>query len=94
MLDSLVELNHTHYMSKRLQVLLPEDEFEQLQQASKSANKTVAEWVRESIRVKLREQRPKSPEKRLALILKFASHSGPTGSIEQILAEIEAGRDS
>ena len=81
-------------MSKRLQVLLPDDEFEELQRASKKEQKTVADWVRESIRTKLEKQLPISPEKRLARILEFSKHHGPTGDIDQLLAEIDTGKDA
>ncbi len=79
-------------MSKRLQVLIPEEEFRELHKVSKSQNKSVADWVRESIHIRLQANKPETPEKRLARLLKFARFSGPSGDIKQILSEIEKGR--
>ena len=81
-------------MSKRLQVLLPDGEFRKLQQASKKQKKTVAQLVRESIATQLQSAcQEASPEHRIARILKFAKYTGPTGSIADLLAQIEAGRN-
>ncbi len=81
-------------MSKRLQVLLPEEELRRIRAASRREHKTVAEWVRESLRQRLESARPESPDVRAGRILRFAKHAGPTGSIEQILGEIERGREA
>ena len=76
-------------MSKRLQVLLPEKDYRALAVVSRKESKTIAEWVRDSIRRRLKVVEPPSPEKKLSKILKYARYSGPTGDIEQILSEIE-----
>ena len=81
-------------MSKRLQVLLPEKDYRALAVVSRKESKTIAEWVRDSIRRRLKVVEPPSPEKKLSKILKYARYSGPTGDIEQILSEIEKGREN
>lgn len=81
-------------MSKRLQVLLPEKDYRALAVVSRKESKTIAEWVRESIRRRLKAAEPPSPEKKLSKILKYARYSGPTGDIGQILSEIEKGREN
>ncbi len=80
-------------VSIKLQVLLSKEEYKRIQEASHNANQTVTDWVRDSIRKKLREQILLSPEQRLSKILGFAQNTGPTGDIDQLLAEIEAVRN-
>ena len=77
-----------------MQVLFSEEEFSRLQKAAKRDRRTVAEFVREGLRAYLERKRESSPEEKIAKLLRYAKHAGPTGDIEQILSEIEAGRDS
>lgn len=79
-------------MSFRLQILIPDNEYREVVKASKKEAKKISEWVRESIRSRLKFTRPESPEIKLARILKFAKYQGPTADIDQMLAEIEKGR--
>ena len=79
-------------MSKRLQVIMPEDEFEAIQRAARRRGKRVSELVRESLRRTAAEGVDEDPERRIAAVLRYARFSGPTGEIEDVLAEIERGR--
>ncbi len=79
-------------MSKRLQIILPDDEYEAVADAARRQGKPVASVVRESLRRTLAEGTEMDPAERIAAVLRFARFSGPTGEIEQILAEIEEGR--
>ncbi|MBI4924858.1 MAG: antitoxin [Bdellovibrio sp.] len=79
-------------MSKRLQILLPEEEYKEIQTISRLDKKTIAEWVRQSIRSSIKERVPEESEKKIARILSFAKYSGPTGDIQSLLKEIEKGR--
>ncbi|HMO95095.1 MAG TPA: CopG family transcriptional regulator [Tepidiformaceae bacterium] len=81
-------------MSKRLQVVLPDDEYRALTEAARRQGKPVAAAVRDSLRNALAQAETSGPEERLAAILRFARFSGPTGDIEQLLEEIARGRDS
>jgi hypothetical protein len=81
-------------MSKRLQVLLPDQEMVDIKRLARRDNLTVGEWVRRSLR-EVREQRPKKdPEAKLRAIRRAAAHSFPTGDIGQMLKEIEKGYQS
>jgi hypothetical protein len=64
-------------MSKRLQVILDEDELRAIQDIAKQHRTTVAEWVRQALR---------AARRRAAV-----RHQFPTGDIRQMLAEIESG---
>jgi len=78
-------------MSKRLQVLIEEKEWAEIQRAARAHRITIAEWVRQALRTARRRQPQRDSEKKLKAIRAAARHSFPTGDIEQILAEIEQG---
>ena len=78
-------------MSKRLQVLIEEKEWAEIQRAARAHRITIAEWVRQALRAARRRQPQRDSEKKLKAIRAAARHSFPTGDIEQMLAEIEQG---
>jgi hypothetical protein len=78
-------------MSKRLQVLLPDQEMSEIQRLAKREHLTVGEWVRRTLR-QARANRPVSePEVKLKAIRRAAQYSFPTADLEQMLSEIERG---
>ena len=78
-------------MSKRLQVLLPDSEMEELRRLARREKLTVGEWVRKVLRQERLRQPVREPEAKLKAVRKAAAHSFPSGGIEQMLAEIERG---
>jgi hypothetical protein len=79
-------------MTKRLQVLLDDDELATIQQLAKTRHTTTAEWVRGVLRAAVEvETRPGSAVK-LAALRRAAAHDYATGDIEQLLEETERGR--
>lgn len=78
-------------MSKRLQVLFEEGEFERMRHLSQSRGLTLAEWVRQAVRGAMREQPGDTADRKLAVIRAAARHEFPTADIDQMLREIEAG---
>ena len=90
--DSTCELVHTHGVSKRLQVVMPDDEYRAIEDAARREGKPVAHVVRETLVRGLAERAEPDPEQRIAAILRFARFAGPTGDIETILSDIERGR--
>lgn len=79
-------------MSKRLQVVMPDEEYEAVADLARREGKPVARVVRDSLRRTVAEEQHVSPEERIAAVLRFARFAGPTGDIDQLLAEIERGR--
>ena len=78
-------------MSKRLQVLLPDQEMTDIQHLAHRERLTVGEWVRRSLR-EAREHKPvNGPEMKLKAIRRGAELSFPSADIEQMLDEIERG---
>jgi len=80
-------------MSKRLQVMLSHDEYRAVTEAAERQGKLVASIVRESLRRTLSEDRAVDPQRRIAAVLRFARFSGPTGDVDDILRDIERGRE-
>ena len=74
-------------MSSRLQVLIPEGLDARLRKAAQRSRVSKGEWVRRAIERALAEgQASVDPLRRLS------SLGAPTADIDQMLAEIEAGR--
>jgi hypothetical protein len=78
-------------MSKRLQVVLQEEELREIQEVARSQRLTVAEWVRQALRSARRDLAAGDPRRKLAAVRAAAAHAFPTAEIDQVLAEIERG---
>ena len=78
-------------MSKRLQVLMDEEEYLEIQGVARRRRLTVAEWVRQALR-KAREDDPGSVDARLRIIAEASLHGAPTADIDVMNDEIERGR--
>ena len=74
-------------MSHRLQVLIPEELDARIRKAASRERISKGEWVRRAIEAVLRSG-PGGSEP----LARLAALEAPTGDIDQILAEIEAGR--
>ena len=72
-------------MSKRLQILVPEAMDRRVRKAAQRGRLSVGAWVRQAIDRALQDDRPADPLDRLAAL------GAPTGDIEQVLADIDAG---
>jgi hypothetical protein len=84
---------YTQGMSKRLQVVLEEAELDEIQRAADREELTLSEWVRKALREARARQPLRSKEAKLAVVREAVKHSFPTGDIEQMLGEIERGRN-
>ncbi len=78
-------------MTKRLQVLFEEREYRGLQAIARASGKTVAEWVRQTLRQGMQEESIGSADKKLAVIRAATQHRFPAPEIDQMLDEIERG---
>lgn len=78
-------------MSKRLQVLLDEAEWREIQRVARAQRLTVAEWVRGVLRTARRREPLGDAGKKLEIVRAAARHAFPTGDVQQMLAEIERG---
>lgn len=78
-------------MTKRLQVLLEEPEWREVQRAARAERTTVAEWVRKALRAARQARSSADVDARLAAIRTAAAHQFPVGDVEQMNAEIARG---
>ena len=78
-------------MSKRLQVLLDEQEFREIKRVAKQHRLTVAEWVRQVLREARGGISTMSVDHKLKAVREATAHAYPTGDIDQITSEIERG---
>jgi len=78
-------------MSKRLQVLFDEPEFDELRGIGQRHGMTVSEWVRQVIRAARRRESDGDPATKLEAIRAGAAHRFPTADIDVMLAETERG---
>ena len=76
-------------MSKRLQVLIVEDEYLEIQAIARRRRMTVSEWIRRALR-KAMDDQPGTAEAKLRAIADASRHSFPTADIEAMLGEIDA----
>ena len=78
-------------MSKRLQVVLDDEEWEEIREVAENQRLRASEWVRRT----LREARRRLPEgergRKLDALRAATRHSFPTVEVGRMLAEIESG---
>ncbi len=77
-------------MPKRLQVLLDEEEYKEIQSVARRQWVTLAEWVRQALR-QAKNNHPGTVEAKLRVIADASRHDFPTADIEVMLQEIEEG---
>jgi hypothetical protein len=87
-------VSYTTDVSKRLQVVIKDEELERFERTADTLGLSVSEWVRQSLRAAERQVSTGNVEAKLAAIRKAVSleTEGREVDIETMLAEIEAGR--
>ncbi len=78
-------------MSKRLQVILDDEEMAEIRAIARSQKTTVAEWVRRALRAARSSAPSRSRQQKLAALRVGSEHSFPAADIESMLSEIEQG---
>jgi len=78
-------------MPKRLQVILRDPEYREIQKAARSRHMSIAEWVRQALVLARTRESPADVGKKLDVVRAAARHEFPSGEIEAMLAEIETG---
>ena len=80
-------------MSKRLQVLLEEEEYIEIRGIARRQRVTLAEWVRQALR-KAAVDQPGTADVKLRAIVDASRHQFPTADIDVMLQEIDYGYHS
>jgi len=78
-------------MAKRLQVILQDREYGEIQRMARSRHMSIAEWVRQALASARRQEPLGSVGKKLAVIRAAAQYDFPAGEIDSMLADIERG---
>jgi len=78
-------------MAKRLQVILKDPEYREIQRVARSRHMSIAEWVRQALDLARRRDPVGGVSKKLEVIRVAAQHDYPVGAIDDMLAEIERG---
>lgn len=78
-------------MAKRLQVILQDPEYREIQRIARSRRLSIAEWVRQALALARRREPLGSVGKKLEVIRSAAQYDYPVGDIDSLLAEIESG---
>ena len=78
-------------MTKRLQVILQDPDYRDIQRMARSRHMSIAEWVRQALDLARRREPVHDTAKKLAVVRAAVQHNGPTADIPVMLAEIERG---
>jgi hypothetical protein len=78
-------------MAKRLQVIMKDPEYREIQRAARSRHMSIAEWVRQALDFARRREPVGGVSKKLEIIRAAAQHDYPVTDIDDMLAEIERG---
>ena len=78
-------------MTKRLQVLIDDPEYREIQRAARARRLTIAEWVRQALRAARKRQPTGDLDRKFRAVRAGARHAFPSTDIDQMLEEIERG---
>jgi hypothetical protein len=78
-------------MSKRLQVVMNEQELAETEAVARHLGLSLSEWVRGVLRAARKDVPLRDAERKLAALRTAMAHNGPTADIDQMLTEIETG---
>ncbi len=81
-------------MAKRLQVILQDPDYREIQRMARSRHMSIAEWVRQALDLARRREPASNTGKKLDVIRAAVRYAYPTGEIDTILREIESGYGS
>jgi hypothetical protein len=78
-------------MAKRLQVILKDREYREIQRVARARRMSIAEWVRQALDLARRREPGPGVAKKLEVIRVAVRHDFPSADIDRMLAEIESG---
>jgi hypothetical protein len=81
-------------MAKRLQVIVQDPEYREIQRAARLRRMSIAEWVRQALVQARRSEPGREVSSRLDVIRAAARMEFPTADIDRMLNEIERGYES
>jgi len=78
-------------MSKRLQVVVADLDYREIQLSAQSRGISIAEWVRQALNLARRRESGSTAGMKIDVVRAAVRHAYPTGDIDIMLAEIESG---
>jgi hypothetical protein len=78
-------------VAKRLQVILQDPDYREIQRMARSRNLSIAEWVRQALEAARRHEPLGGIGKKLEAIRAASRHEYPVSDIHDMLAQIEKG---
>jgi hypothetical protein len=78
-------------VAKRLQVILRDLEYREIQRVARARHMSIAEWVRQALALARRREPSSDVGKKLGVIRAAVRHDFPSADIYSMLAEIENG---
>ena len=78
-------------MAKRLQVILQDPDYREIQRMARSRQMSIAEWVRQALHMARRQEPLGSIGKKLEVIRAATRYDYPVSDIDGMLEEIERG---
>lgn len=78
-------------MTKRLQVLLDDEELAEIQELARRRHQTTAAWVRDALRTARDTSSYPETGRKLRAVREAATHAYPAGNVDEMLHEIEHG---
>ena len=78
-------------MTRRLQVLLADEELAEIQELARRRSQTTAAWVRDALRRAADSATYPETAQRLRAFREAAAHDYPTGDMDEVPAQIEQG---
>jgi hypothetical protein len=78
-------------MSRRLQLILKDSEYREIQRVARSRRMSIAEWVRQALNLARWREPGVGVGKKLEVIRAAARHDFPSADIDRMLAEIQRG---
>lgn len=80
-------------MAKRLQVIIQDPDYREIQRIARARRMSIAEWVRQALDLARRREPTQDAGKKLEVIRAAVRHGYPTADIDTMLGEIERGYD-
>ena len=78
-------------MAKRLQVILKDTEYKEVQRLARSQHMSVAEWVRRALAAARQREPLGDAGKKLDIVRAAARGEFPTADMDEMLRQIESG---
>ena len=78
-------------MTRRLHVLLDEEEYREIRAVARRQQMALSEWVRQALR-KARIDTAGTIDAKMRALVDASRHEFPTADIQEMLQEVESGR--